>query len=40
MTTWILSGWVHLIIGLVAMYFARPYIDKAVSWLTGKYEPK
>lgn len=34
-TTWVVSGWVHLIIGLVAMYFARPYIDKGMAWLRG-----
>lgn len=35
MTEWIISGWIHLIIGLVAMYFGRPYIDRGIAWLTG-----
>lgn len=33
MKEWIISGWIHLIIGLAGGYFVRPYIDKAIDWL-------
>lgn len=35
MKEWIISGWVHLIIGCVGMYFAKPYMDKAIDKVRG-----